>query len=282
MTVDRCTLSVVVPTFNNAAILEDLLISVAWADEVVFVDSGSSDNTQEVALASHPRVVFLEQSLESFATQRNFGMDHATMDYVFHCDSDEVFPAVLSQELLALLKTAKQKPSSLDCEAWNVVEKFYWFDKRLSFLDGPWGGRVKFHRRGLCRFKGRIHETMDYDGPVSLLRSPIIHRTSLSINQSLQKYMHYSDRQAMAAFQGEARLASDPWSIFWRPLRRFLGFLFIKRAYKDGLYGALWAGLQAISLFLTLAKLWSLRHGGGLLFGVARRKAERSKEAAGR
>lgn len=258
---DRETISVIVLTYNNESIIKDFLQSVQWADEIVVVDSGSTDRTKKICLQAHANLVFVTRRLDSFAKQRNFGIDQASEDWVFHCDSDENFTPELAQEVLEMLTQAKRDPGNLPFEAWNAPQSFFWFDRPTSFINGPSGFNVKCHRRGLCRFQGSVHERIEYGGPVGLFRAPILHITRLSIDKIIDKYKDYSDKQAHAALRGEIKLPEGMSPMVYRALKRFLGFILIKRAFKDGMPGVIWAALQTISLLLTYSKLWALRNG---------------------
>lgn len=251
--------SIIVLTRDNERIIGDLLKSAHWAEEIVIVDSGSTDSTRQAALSAHPRVRFMERALDSFAEQRNFGIDNATQDWVFHCDSDERFTEKLSAEVRQCIVNSPKGT------AWNVVERFYWRGRRTSFIDGPWGGMVKLHRRGEARFTGKIHEQIVFNGPIRLLGEPIEHHTEMTLDELVCKYQAYSSREAEAGLAGERALDRSALALLYRPAKRLFGFVLIKGAYRDGLPGLLWACLQAFSVFLTYAKFQACRSGLGAL-----------------
>lgn len=251
--------SIVVLTLNNERIIGNLLKSACWAEEIVIVDSGSTDRTRQVALSSHPNVRFIERDLDSFAAQRNFGIDHSTQEWVFHCDSDERFTENLGAEVRRRISDAPPRA------AWNVIERFYWCGRRTSFIDGPWGAMVKLHRRGEARFSGTIHERIYFDGHVGLLSEPIEHHTDMTLDELICKYQVYSSKEAEAGLSGTRVLDRSATAILFRPAKRLIGFIIFKGAYRDGLPGILWACLQAFSLFLTYAKFQAYHSGFGAL-----------------
>lgn len=273
--VHRATLSIVILTFNNENIIADLLLSVAWADEVIVVDSGSADGTLDIVRAVGGRVRVLERKLDSFSSQRNFAADAATMQWVLHCDSDELVDDTLREEIEELL--ASDAAGKLETPAWNIKLSFRWFSCRLPFVDDFWGGGVKLYRRGVCRFVGDVHEYSDFAGKIGKLSSPITHWTRITFSESVVKYLHYGNRESRLNTIKNKKWAGSAFGVIFYPLRRFFGLLLVKQAYKSGIPGLLWIFLQSLSLYFAhlayylrvrnLGILWEgegpLERGGG-------------------
>ena len=249
----RQTITAVVLTYNNEAIIERFMQSVSWVDEVVVVDSGSSDSTCALAKGAHPQCNVLTRQLDSFAAQRNFGLDQATSDWVFHCDSDDVVPGDLRVEILAILQAGKAT-----FNAYNVIEQLFWRGHRISYCDGPWGAGVKFHRKGMARMQGAIHETASTPHLVGLTRSPIHHMTEDTLDERVLKYLNYSDREVRALLQSKGKRSVTLWDVIWKPSRRLFGQVLIRGAYKDGVPSLAWAALRSFGLFLTELKYWDM------------------------
>src|ERR1017187_568550 len=177
------TLSVVLITLNEAANLPRTLKSVSWAQEIVAVDSGSTDSTARIAKAAGARV-FMEP-WKGFAAQKNSAIAHATSDWVLSLDADEELSPEPVHELQALL--ANEHPFS----AYPIP--------RLNHVLGrplPHGGywpdpKLRLFRRGAARFADRpVHETMEAEGPVGTLKNPLLHHCY----PTLEDYIEHMNR----------------------------------------------------------------------------------------
>ena len=148
------TLSVVLITLNEAANLPRTLKSVEWAHEIVVVDSGSTDGTQEAARKAGARV--FEEPWKGFAGQKNSAIAHATGDWVLSLDADEEVSAELAREIQELLK---QEPAM---SAYRVPRLNHFLGRALRH-GGYWPDpKLRLFRRGSARFADRpVHETME-------------------------------------------------------------------------------------------------------------------------
>ncbi len=244
-------LSVVVLTYNNEDIIARFVQSVTWADELVVVDSGSTDNTVDVAKAIHFNCRVLERNLDNFAAQRNFGLDHATGHWVMHCDSDHIVPEPLAKEIQALVAQADPP-----FQVYNAFQYLYWQSRLLSHASGPFGTQGLLHRRGVARFAGQIHEKLVTDQPVGMLHNRMVHVTYKTLNELLQQCISYADKEVVSILAGERPIHKGKVNIFWRPMRRLISSIVLKRAYRDGIPGMAWAVIIAFRSFLIQFKYW--------------------------
>lgn len=247
------TLSVVVLTYNNEEIIARFARSVAWADELIIVDSGSTDSTLEVAQAEHPNCRILIRPLDSFASQRNHGLDHARGEWVMHCDSDHVVPPGLRDEILEVLRQ-----DSPPYQAYNVYQNLYWKRQLLAHASGPCGFQCMLHRRECARFSGRIHEKLRASVPVGMLREPLDHVTGQTVEDRLRQMIMYVNTEVDAIVVGERPFVTGRVRMFWRPLRRLVRDVVIRRAYRDGVPGMAWALMTGFRLFLIHFRYWQL------------------------
>lgn len=247
------SLSVVVLTCNNADIIARFVRSVAWADELVVVDSGSTDETRDIAHQAHANCRVLVRDLDCFGSQRNFGLEQASGDWVMHCDSDHVVPPALRDEIQEIL--GQESPPY---RAYNVFQNLYWRNRLLSHASGPCGFQCFLHQRGVARFAGRIHEKLQADCDVGMLRNPLDHVTGQTIDERLKQMLVYADKEVEAICSKERPLHTGCAAMFWRPLRRLLRDVVLKRAYRDGVPGMAWAAMIAFRMFLIHFKYWQL------------------------
>lgn len=242
------TLSVVAITRNEATRIRRCLESVAWADEVVVVDSGSTDGTADVCRTITPRVFVRE--FDTFDRQKNFALAQATGDWILSLDADEVVPPALAEELRALL--------GRDGDGYDGF-----LVRRENYLCGrpivhAWGfdALVRVVRRGRGRFRREVHEKLEVDGRVGTLRAPLRHFNSDTLEEYLAKNHRYvaleSDRRRRAGERaGLLRALMSPARVF---LFRYVWL----GGYRDGGMGFVLSALLAFFTFLVHARLWEL------------------------
>jgi len=249
------TITAILITYNEEADLPQALDSVAGvADEIVVVDSGSTDRTREIAEASGARVE--SHAFGGFAEQKNFAASLATHNWVLSLDADEA----LSPELRTSLTEWKRcMPGSSGYEL-----------ARRTFYLGGWvrhsgwypDRAIRLYRRDRARFVGTLHETVRTDDPVGRLRGDLLHYTVRSLPEHYAKIDVYTTRAAQDLYAGGRRhwrvrkWIAAPWTL----LQKFvfqLGFL-------DGYRGAIIAWTSARYVWMKYSKLGVLVHGGTL------------------
>lgn len=191
-------ISVVILTLNEAANLPRCLTSVAWSDDVVVLDSGSTDATVEVAQALGARV--LVRGFDSFAGQRNFAMEQAGFrhPWVLHLDADEVVTPALRDELLAIAGAdASADPSPFP--VYRVASKIIFMGRWLKHAGMYPTYQVRFGRADALRFIDHGHGQREVQPPeqVGTLRSPLEHYNfSKGVNDWFARHLRYAEREA--------------------------------------------------------------------------------------
>ena len=243
----RLPISVIITTFNEEINIEDCIRSVLWADEILVVDSLSTDRTVELA-RKHP-VKLLEREYFGSAAQKNWSMDRVENDWVLILDADERLTDELSLEILQLLVEGPQ---------------FYgYFLRRRNIVLGKvirhsgWSTDkvIRFFHRGHGRYPDRrVHADLDIEGPTPVLRNPLLHYTFRSLDQYWEKLRNYAEWGAAQGFR-EGRRAGL-LELAGRPIWRFFRTYVLQLGFLDGLHGLVVCGLQAFGSFLKYARLW--------------------------
>ena len=194
------SLSVVIITMNEEANLARTLQSVAWADEIVVVDSGSTDRTREIAESFHAK--FFVEEWKGFAAQKNFALEKASGDWVLSLDADEEVEPALADEIRSTL-------------AANPSAAGFWIPRKNFFL-GRWirhGGfypdpKLRLFRRGAGQFEDRlVHEDVQVSGPTAKLKNHLLHHAYPTLESYLEHMNRYSSLGAeMAVARRPARL----------------------------------------------------------------------------
>lgn len=248
------TISVVVITLNEEKNLDDCLRSVSWADEIIVVDSLSTDATVSIAERYTPSVI-RNPWPGMVGTQRNVGLDRAGSDWVLFLDADERVTEELRDELLRFVRRA-------DAAAFagaEIPRKNYFFGKWLRSSYPDFTKRVL--RRGAGRFNeaagGGFDSLRFAEGLVFRFREPMIHRTGETLTQRMRKLDFDTTLQAEEKFRAGKSLPL--LGLLLNPFLAFVKVYFLKRGFLDGSRGFVYACLMSFNTFLKYAKLWEKR-----------------------
>jgi (heptosyl)LPS beta-1,4-glucosyltransferase len=243
-------LSVLITTYNEAEMLPLCLDPIeGWADEIVVVDSGSTDGTIEIAQAAG--AVVRHHPYESPARQKNWGLTQCRYPWVLILDADEVVSPELRTEIEQVLRRGPQADG-------------YWIGRDNLFL-GRWvrhGGWesdavIRLVHRDRARYDDRlVHEEIDLPGPLPKLAGRLRHHTFRSFEQYWPKVRRYAHHGALQAFQRGRRASA--WSVLLHTVGRFTKMYLLRRGFLDGGHGLVLALFSSFTTYLKYAHLWEL------------------------
>lgn len=242
------TISVVVTAYNAGKSLARTLNSIAWADEIIVIDSSSLDNTKEVARKFTTKV-FTQPNYPMLNKNKNYGFTKATGDWILCLDSDEVIPPELALEM-------KRKIENSSVMGYWIPRKNIIFGKWIAH--GLWwpDKQLRLFTRGRGKYPEKhVHEYISVEGPTDDILTPYIHYNYESIDQYLWKMEHiYTGNEVENLLSVGTRVS---WLDAIRfPVSDFLKIYFAQEGYKDGLHGLVLSILQAFYSFIVFAKLW--------------------------
>ena len=249
--------SAVLITRNAAATLDACLESLAFADDIVVVDSGSTDTTVEIAGRRGARVV--QKEWLGFGRQKQYAVEQAKHDWVLCLDADERATPELERAVRAAF--AGGEPSA---PAFAFARRNRFLGRWLAHGEGypDWNVRL-FDRRRARWSDDPVHEHVLADGPVARLEGDLMHASAESIDDYVAKQNRYTTLQAEAMHaRGErAGLAR----LMLSPMARFLRFYVVRLGFLDGAAGFAHIAIGAFASFLKYAKLRALgiRRPGG-------------------
>ena len=251
------TLSVVLITLNEASNLPRTLKSVSWAQEIVVVDSGSSDDTIAIAQAEGARV--FEEPWKGFAAQKNSAIGHATCDWVLSLDADEEVSHQLAAEIQELLGGAPA------FNAYRVPRLNHFLGRPLRH-GGYWPDpKLRLFKRGSAHFAERqVHEVMESVGPVGDLRRPILHHCYPTIEEYVEhmnRYSTLSARMLIDAGGAPQNILSLWWNSIANPAATFLYNYMFRLGFLDGAEGLLQHLNHSTYIHWKYAKAWRGRKG---------------------
>jgi glycosyltransferase involved in cell wall biosynthesis len=247
---EKSALSVAVITLNEAENLSDCLRSVAFARQIVVVDSGSSDETVRIA-ADFGCDLFVEK-WRGFGPQKQFAVDRCREPWILVLDADERIPPETAVEIRRIVSAPPG-----DMAGCSFPRKNF-FQGRWIKHAGWWPDRVtRLFRRGSGRMtEAMVHEAVVLEGPVDPLDVPIEHRTESDLERIVRKIDRYSTLGAEEAFATGRR--STVWGALLRAKLTFLQGYLLRGGFLDGTPGLTLAATDAVNKFFKYAKLAEL------------------------
>lgn len=241
-------LSVIIITLNEEHNIERCLLSVQEiADEILVVDSQSTDKTEEICLAKGARVV--QHPFKNFVDQKNFATQEAKYEYVFSIDADEYVSEELKKSILKIKENwqydaYEMKRLNNYCGQWIKHSGWYpgWKPRIFERSKGKWDGLL-------------VHETLKMNPGTTMgkLDGDLLHNAYDSISEHFHKTNRYTDLTAQEAFMKAKK--SSIIKIRLSPMIRFFRDFIIKGGFRDGIYGYIICKISAQATFLKYSKL---------------------------
>jgi len=241
--------SVVIITLNAARQLEACLQSAAFADEIVVVDSGSSDATTEIALKYGARVIV--QPWLGFGRQKQFAVSQARNDWVLCLDADERVSDSLRESIIDTL----QQPRFT---AYKMARSNRFMGRYLRHGEGYPDTSLRLFERHHARWSDdAVHEKVLHDAPVGTLQGDLLHESAESLPAYLDKQNRYTTLQAQTMYRAGRRAGLG--QLLLSPLIRFVRFYFLRLGCLDGVPGLVHILIGCNNSFTKYAKLIALQ-----------------------
>lgn|SRR5574341_762374 len=256
MGLSRAKLSVIVPTGNREDVIEDCLKSVRWADEVIVVDSLSTDATLAIAQNYADRILQHEYGFS--ARQKNWAIPQATHEWVLIVDTDERIHPCLREEIETVL-ASPQEHSGFRIPRINLVlgkpifRCGYYPDYQIRL----------FRRDKACYEMRRVHAHLLVDGSVGTLKAPIIHYAHRSLDQMLRNLL-----VLMTTWEAEERLHQQTqkgksfsterivFHLLMRPIAAFFFRFLFQGGWREGMHGLTTSMIWGMYVAITYMKIW--------------------------
>jgi len=250
----RKTLSVAIITKNEEANLPRALTSVRWADEIIVVDSGSTDRTLEIAHKAGARV--FEETWKGYAGQKNSAIAHTTGEWILSLDADEEISPELAEEIERLMAT---EPA---CGAYQIPRRNHFLGKALGH-GGYWPDpKLRLFRKGAANFEERpVHETMQTDGPVGGLKAALLHHCYPTLDEYIEHMNRYSLEGARLLAQSGRTSRSLPvflCNALLNPAATFIYNYVFRLGFLDGRVGLLMHLNHSVYIHWKFVKAWRM------------------------
>ncbi|MCY3845384.1 MAG: glycosyltransferase family 2 protein, partial [Acidobacteria bacterium] len=246
--------SVIVITRDEARNVGGALDSVHWADEIVVVDSGSTDDTVAIARRHTDRVV--THTWNGYGAQKNFAAGLAAHDWVFSLDADERVTPALGQEIRALLAAGPTR------QGYRIPRVTRYLGRWIRSTDWYPDRQLRLYDRRTGRWNDRrVHESVAVDGAVGRLQGELEHHAYRDISHHLRTIDRYS---TLAADQMHAEGRRVRWmELVARPPLAFLRNYLARLGVRDGAPGLIVSILNSYYVFLKHAKRWEQQRASG-------------------
>lgn len=250
MPVSRPPVTATIITLNEGKTLARAIQSVAWAEEILVVDSGSTDDTIEIAKKHGARV--LSNPWPGYGQQKNFAQKNAKHDWILNVDGDEAVSPALSVEIRAALEAVAAGRSEF--KGFRFPRKNFYIGRWIRF--GGWYPNFLVRladRRAAQWTEPHVHESLEVRGPVGTLSQPLLNDSF----DSIECQIHTNLRFARLGAEDLRRKKVKPSRIklILKPLGKFVETYVLKRGFLDGLAGFIISINAAHSMFLKYAYL---------------------------
>lgn len=245
----RPAVSAIVTTFNEEANIAGCIESLLWCDEILVVDSFSTDRTPEI-VRRFETVRFVQRTYYGSASQKNWAMGQVAHDWILIFDADERCTPALQQEIETLLAGG---PAA---DAYTITRRCYFLDKVIRFSGWQHDRVVRLVRKGTARYPNRrVHADMITDGPALVLKNPMLHYMVETLDEYIPRILKYSFWGAAQAWRDGKRAG---WAEVWgRSAWRFFRTYVVQGGFLDGMHGLVFCMLQAYGTYMKWSILWA-------------------------
>ena len=242
-------LSAIVITYKEEINIEQCLKSLAFADEIVVLDSYSTDRTLEIARKYTDKISFRE--FTGFSDQKNAALALSTNEWILVIDADEVVSEELASEIITAIKNDKQ-------DAYRIPRLTYFIGRKMRHCGWYPDYQLRLARRSKAHFPDRlVHETLEINGDIGTLKNDLIHFSYRDMNDYSRKMMLYARSAAEQKYiEGRRFNLGD---LVLNPGLAFFKMYILKQGFRDGLHGFILSVLTACSTALRYSVLWSMQ-----------------------
>lgn len=235
-------------THNEEKNMQEVLECFDFCDEIIVVDSFSTDKTVEIA-ESFPNVKVIQNTFEDFTKQRNLALDAAKNDWVLFLDGDERITPKLREEIIEELNKPEQK------DAYYFYRKFFFADKPIHFSGTQSDKNFRLFRKSKARYTAgkKVHETLEVNGTIGILKNKLLHYSVSDYESYRKKMIHYGilKGKELAAKGKKFNILIQ----YFKTAFRFFKAYVIRLGILDGKEGYQLSYLQSLSVFETYESL---------------------------
>ena len=241
-------ISVIMIVNNEEKILEEALRSISWADEIIVVDSESTDKTTDIAKCYTDKVFV--HPWEGYAGQKKYALSLATNEWILNIDADERVSEKLKNEIYEL--------DFNSASGFKIPRENYLLKKHITTCGWNNDYQLRLFRKSKASVTDRlVHEGFEVEGKVINLDSNLVHLTFASIEKTITKINKYSSLEAEEKYSKKNVRGS---TIIMHGVSAFLRDFISKKGYRDGVHGLVIALISGITTLLVYMKMWEFQN----------------------
>ncbi|MGV8994290.1 MAG: glycosyltransferase family 2 protein [Flavobacterium sp.] len=255
---DNTLLSVLIITLNEAKQMKPLLADLQFADEVVIVDSYSTDETEEV-VKEFPNVRFIQNKFENYTHQRNFAIGQAKNNWILFLDADERLTPSLKEEIIETIQTNNTYVAFL------FFRTFMFKNEKLKFSGWQTDKIFRLFHKEFAKYTTErlVHEKLDVQGKIGVFKNPLIHYSYADYQSYKAKMLSYGKLKAQEKFA--KKMKPSVVKRIFHPVYSFLYSYTIRLGFLDGKKGITICYLNALSVHERYKELQKLNSQNSLL-----------------
>ena len=235
-------------TYNEEKNIHEVLKCFHFCDEIIIVDSFSSDKTIEIA-QKFPKVKIIENKFEDFTKQRNLALENAANDWVLFLDGDERITPELEKEIITELAKPNKK------NAYYFYRQFFFAGKALNYSGTQNDKNFRLFRKSQCHYIAdkKVHETLAVNGEIGVLKNKLLHYSVNNYKSYREKMLHYGELKGQELFSKGKRFSL--LAQYLKTTFKFFKSYILKFGILDGKEGYQLSYLQSLSVFETYESL---------------------------
>lgn len=242
--------SCVIITFNEEANIRRCIEALTWCDEIIVVDSGSTDHTLEICKSFHCKIHF--KDFNGFGEQKRFAVSLAINNWVLNIDADEVISDKLKEEIISELSKTE-----IEFSGFYLPRSLYFLGRRFKYGRESKEFYLRLFNKNHGNFsEDKVHEKVLVDDKTKSLKGELLHYSYTSLHQYFEKFNNYTSSAAQSFFN-KGKKRSLVITIIGFPFY-FLKNYFLNGNVLNGKQGFLWALFSSFYPIVKYAKLWAL------------------------
>ncbi len=246
-------ISAAIIVHNEEHNIAEVCETVAWADEIVVVDSDSTDRTVEIARQYTDRV--FNREWNGYQDKHEFADAHTTGDWIFWIDADER----VTPELLASIEKLKNVPDNDRADGYKIARKTEYLGEWIKHSGWYPDFQMRLYRKAVSYWDGVApHQTARVTGRMDQLDGELLHYTKRDLGEHHRVTESYASLAAQHMASNGRTIGSLGMVV--KAIAAFLRTFVIKQGFRDGVRGTIIAGMTAYGVFLKYAKLWELNN----------------------
>lgn len=241
-------ITAIIPTLNEEIHIEAAIKSVDFADEIIVIDSFSTDKTVE--LAEKYNVKIIKREFDDFSSQKNFAIQQAKHNWIYILDADERVTPDVKKEILEAVKNPK------NYVGFYVRRSFFFAGKKIKYSGWQRDKVVRLFLKEHCKYVGVVHETIKTNGELGFFNGKIHHFGYKNYNHFISKIHHYGELKAKELHSKGKKVTA--YHLLIKPTYRLFSHFVLKKGFLDGYTGLVLSITQAYAVLTRYIKLWLL------------------------